>query len=146
MDLNKCKECEKAFNFPSSFQIHQRTHTGEKPYEYHTCSHAQQKLHLLRGSTSETRSPAHPHRGTMFMPGSEWPHSPALDALPRGPFERTLPPHHHHPAPMVTEALPAPRRRGDAGSPGAAGRARRSRLQRFRPPGITWAAPGRRVL
>ena len=37
--------------------------------------------------------------------------------------------------------------RGDpAGSPGAAGRSRRSRLQRFRPPGITWAAPGRRVL
>nr|XP_023502262.1 zinc finger protein 709 [Equus caballus] len=36
----KCKICAKAFRFSSNVQVHERTHTGEKPYECKKCSKA----------------------------------------------------------------------------------------------------------
>lgn len=53
-----------------------------------------------RGTTSRCASPAYPRGGTMSTPGRECPTHLPLMRSPRGPFERTLPPHHHHPAPM----------------------------------------------
>lgn len=52
--LHECKQCDRKFNDKRKFQIHQRVHTGEKPFMCPICSIRMARLDNLNAHTKKT--------------------------------------------------------------------------------------------